>query len=715
MPVIRIAEIPNAGPQAVGASTANIGVPRFGGMTVEPEVAQLTGAAALSDTSIRRGAQSMLTESLELDAFSAEAEAGVRMAKQISTLGYVAGQMAEQFGKAKDTADLARAETVMRAAFEKQQNEQLDLPVDKWEENWTRNLDQTRKALSEIKISNNAAAELAPSWDRWSELSSLQIRTQSRRKQIEGFQMDVDANAMMRIADDDLTGAFAIYDRAVKDGIFTPEEGKMRSAKIYDDQVRKAQEQNLDRLTASMNAEPEAMLPLFERRSRGEDVPELGDISPVQASSFADKTTSVLRGKMADADDAADQAVLTGAIRTKEELREKFPNLPERRLLAHEATMAQVFDASPEGWARVTAARPKIQGAIELYDPAQDDKEMTRYFEIKDRINREMPAGERAEFLEQLGTKRREGNKLPLAMRDAVALVDKLETQGFFGKADPKRLESNREDVRAEEARKLIDIGVKRQQIYDELMKWSKENPVDARDREKVIQQMKILVDPTAVDAANQAAREAMKSASRSTRVPAAVRNFGLQGVVPAFSVSAATRDQISRQSVPGARQVALDFNDASNSPTARGVEIVIPSNATAEEKQAAQAYTDELTAWFQSKGVDVPNRGVKNRTGKNKAVPRFHTEPFFAKDEAARQAIIDDATAAAERGEPSEYAQLLVRTLGRVPGINFIAPHESGKAAGAVSGDYNERDFARKYIIPSLELIQRRGMVASN
>lgn len=525
MPVIRIAEIPNAGPQAVGASTANIGVPRFGGMTVEPEVAQLTGAAALSDTSIRRGAQSMLTESLELDAFSAEAEAGVRMAKQISSLGYVAGQMAEQFGKAKDTADLARAETVMRAAFEKQQNEQLDLPVDKWEENWTRNLDQTRKALSEIKISNNAAAELAPSWDRWSELSSLQIRTQSRRKQIEGFQMDVDANAMMRIADDDLTGAFAIYDRAVKDGIFTPEEGKMRSAKIYDDQVRKAQEQNLDRLTASMNAEPEAMLPLFERRSRGEEVPELGDISPVQASSFADKTTSVLRGKMADADDAADQAVQTGAIRTKEELREKFPNLPERRLLAHEATMAQVFDASPEGWARVTSARPKIQGAIELYDPAQDDMEMTRYFEVKDRINREMPAGERAEFIEQLDTKRREGNKLPLAMRDAVALVDKLETQGFFGKTDPKRLESDREDVRAEEARKLIDIGVKRQAVYDELMKWSKENPVDARDREKVIQQMKILVDPSAVDAANQAAREAVKSASRSTRVPAAVRN----------------------------------------------------------------------------------------------------------------------------------------------------------------------------------------------
>ena len=525
MPVIRIADIPNAGPQAVSASSANINVPQFGGFAVNPQAAQLTGAASMSDASVRRGAQSMLTESLELDAYTAEAEAGVRTAKQIGSLGYVAEQMAERFGKAKDTADLSRAETTMRAAFEKQQTEQLDLPVDKWEENWQRNLEMTRKALSEIKLSNNAAGELAPGWERWSQLSVLQIQNQSRKKQVEGFQMDVDANAMMKVAGDDFAGAFSIYDRAEKDGIFTPEENKMRKARLYDDQVRQAKEDNLSRLVGQVNSTPQEMIPLLERRSRGEEVRELGDITPVQATTLASNAQGILRSQLADQDDAADQAVLTGEIRTKEELREKFPNLPERRLLAHEATMAQVFDASPEGWARVTSARPKIQGAIELYDPAQDDKEMTRYFQVKDRINREMPAGERAEFLEQLGTKRREGNKLPLAMRDAVALVDKLETQGFFGKTDPKRLESNREDVRAEEARKLIDIGVKRQAVYDELMKWSKENPVDARDREKVIQQMKILVDPSAVDAANQAAREAMKSASRSTRVPAAVRN----------------------------------------------------------------------------------------------------------------------------------------------------------------------------------------------
>lgn len=551
MPVIRIAEIPNAGPRAVGASSANIGVPRFGGMAVEPEVAQLSGAAALDDTSIRRGAQSMLTQTLEQDAFTAEAEAGIRLGKQIGAIGYMAEQVAEKFGKAKDTADLARAETIMRSAFEKQQNEQLDLPADKWEENWTRNLDQTRKALSEIKISNNAAAELTPSWQRWSDLSVLQIRNQARKKQIEGFQMDVDANAMMRIADDDLTGAFAIYDRAEKDGIFDPEESKMRKARIYDDQIRKAKEDNLNRLTAGMNAEPEKMLPLFERRSRGEDVPELGDITPMQATTLANNAQSVLRGRIADADDAADQAILTGQVKTKEDLRKQFPNLPERRLLTHEATMQEVFQASPEGWAKVAAARPSILASIETYDSAKDDQEMSRYFAVKDRINREMPAGERQEFLEMLSRKRRDGNKVPPAMQDGLATLEELNRKNYFGKVDEKKLESDNAETRAEEARKYLELGNKYKAAQQQLTEWAKQYPDQARDREKVLGQLKIIVSPAMVDQAAEVFQDAGDARDAAT-VPAA----SIPNIVPGLSPvprASASDPATMRHNNPGA------------------------------------------------------------------------------------------------------------------------------------------------------------------
>lgn len=727
MPVIRIAEIPNAGPRAVGASSANIGVPQFGGMVVNPQVAQLTGAAALSDASIRRGAQSMLDQTLEQNAFTAEAEAGQRLGQSIGQIGQVAQQVAEKFGKAKDTADLARAETVMRAAFEKQQNEQLDLPVDQWEENWNRNLEMTRKALSEIKISNNAAAELMPSWERWSQLSQVQIQSQARKKQIEGFQMDLEANVMMKVASEDLPGALSTIRRGVRDQILSEEQGRLMEAKLADDQYRMAREQNMNRLVGEMNSNPDQLLPLLQRKSRGEDVPELGDITPAQATTLANNTEGVLRNRVAESDDAADQAILTGQIKTKEELREKFPNLPERRLLMHEATMAQVYESSPQRWAEVVALRPKVLTAIANYDPARDDQEWSRYFQIKDTINKGMPPGEKAEFLDLLGSKRRsEGKTQPQPVRDALSTLSTLADRGYFGVVDTKKLGSSDEAVRNAETNKLLESGVRHMEKRQLLEQWAKDNPTKANDPEQVREFLRRMMDPDttskAIDVFNNTVMQ-----SETEQAAADVVNFGqpsgfgtsvVPGLGPTFSFSTtpATRDQLRQSSVPGARQASLDFND-SKSPSARGVEIVIPSNATVEEQEAAQAYTTEVSAWFKSKGVDVPNRGVLTRTGAGKAVSRFHTEPFFAKDEAARQAIIDDAVAAAKRGEPSEYAQLLVRTLGRVPGITFIAPHTSGKAAGTVSGDYNERDFARKYIIPSLELIQRQqgGQLAAN
>jgi len=503
MPVIRIAEIPNAGPRAVGASSANIGVPRFGGLAVEPEVAQLSGAAALSDASIRRGAQSMLDQTLEQGAFTAEAEAGQRLGQSISQLGQMTQQMAEKFAKAKDTADLARAETTMRAAFEKQQNEQLDLPVDQWEENWTRNLEMTRKALSEIKISNDAAGELMPSWQRWSELSVLQIKNQARKKQVEGYQMDVDANAMMKVASDDLTGAFAIYDRAEKDGIFAPGEAKMRKAKLYDDQIRMAEEQNVNRLVGEMNTNPDELLPLLQRRARGEDVPELGGLTPVQATTMANNTEGVIRNRIADSDDAADQAILTGEIKTKEELREKFPNLPERRLLTHEGTMAQVYENSPQRWAEVTALRPKLLTAIENYDPARDDQEWSQYFSVKDTINQSMPPGEKAEFLNLLGSKRRgEGKTLPQPVRDALSTLSTMSDKGYFGAVDEKKLGSNNEATRTAEAQKMIDVGAKHMEKRQLLEDWAKENPAKAKDPEQVRDYLRRMMNPETTDKA---------------------------------------------------------------------------------------------------------------------------------------------------------------------------------------------------------------------
>jgi hypothetical protein len=162
------------------------------------------------------------------------------------------------------------------------------------------------------------------------------------------------------------------------------------------------------------------------------------------------------------------------------------------------------------------------------------------------------------------------------------------------------------------------------------------------------------------------------------------------------FGVSYQTREY-HKQSKAGARQVSLDFND-SNNPAARGVEIIIPDDHTPEERQMAQQYVDATVEWFASKGVIVPNRGVKTRKENGRGTPgRFHTEPFFINDQAALAAIQND---------PDGYSKVLASTLGTLAGVTFIAPHKKNDP-GASRGNVNERDFARTYILPKLAEIR--------
>jgi hypothetical protein len=166
-----------------------------------------------------------------------------------------------------------------------------------------------------------------------------------------------------------------------------------------------------------------------------------------------------------------------------------------------------------------------------------------------------------------------------------------------------------------------------------------------------------------------------------------------LTGGAYAFKVTDQTRDALPA-STPSARQVSLDFNDAA-SPTARGVEIIIPNDATDEERAIAQAYVDRTTEWFRSKGIDVPNRGVRTAKENGRGTRgRFHTEPFF---------VADSDALAAVQGDPEGYAQVLASTLGRINGVTFIAPHKVNDP-GASRGDINERDFAKQVLIPALK-----------
>lgn len=531
MPVIRLAEIPNAGPRAVPASGANISLPKQPGFVVDPKAVQLDGAATIDPSSFNRGARSMIAQTLEQNAFSAEAEAGYKFGSAVQGLGQAAQNIGEQWSKAKDTADLARAEMLMVSAFQKQQNDQIDLPIEKWQGNWAQHRDTAKKAIGELKLSNNAMARLMPSWERWSGMSEIQISGQARQKTHEGYIQDVEANSMMKVANGDLAGAIAIWDEAARSGMVTPSYAKLKKAQLADNQFAQARENNVNRLVADSNADPDRMIPLFESRARGEEVPELGsDVTPIQAAGLATNARGIKRTRLAEKDDAAVEAYSSGNVKDAKELREKFPGLPESRYLVHEAAIAKIFEASPENMARVKALRPKYMTAIDLYDSTRDDTELTRYLEIKDAINGNLPPGERKELLDALSEKLRERKRVPQGVTDALETFDKLADAGWgsdFTPVDEKKLQSSNEAVRIAEATKLNETGAWHSAKRDELLEWAKENPKDARDPAKVTGKVQSMLSGKADKRAFKVLNDTTKGNEQRMKAERPAQGFG--------------------------------------------------------------------------------------------------------------------------------------------------------------------------------------------
>jgi hypothetical protein len=434
------------------------------------------------DSSIAtRGAKSMLDQTLALDAFSKEDAAMGKIAYQIGQVGEVALAYSEKMAKAKDTADLARAETLMRSAFEKQQNDQMNTPVDKWQEKWTANIEQTKKAIGEIGISNNAAQSLSPAFQRWGEMSGIQIEGQANKKRIEGYQQDIEANALMKIADDDIEGAIGIYNKAVADEIISEPQGKLAVARLAENNARKAKEERNANVASTIYQNPigaEADLEKALETGKSELFPELTEKADiVRAYSNARSEASVYRNNI---EDDLDQLILSGELTKPEDIRRVAEGiLPERRILSAIETLSK----TPAEIEKALAMRPTLLTMVDAYDPSKDDKDRSEYLKIKDSI-RQLPEGERGELLQSLRDKWN-NPKEATPVTEATSQLKTLFTKGQFGtwtEKDGKMPDS--------EVPKYLAAGQKFAGFKSDLESWAKANPKEAADKTLVYKKL---------------------------------------------------------------------------------------------------------------------------------------------------------------------------------------------------------------------------------
>ena len=148
------------------------------------------------------------------------------------------------------------------------------------------------------------------------------------------------------------------------------------------------------------------------------------------------------------------------------------------------------------------------------------------------------------------------------------------------------------------------------------------------------------------------------------------------------FTVHDIQRREFGTRSVAGNRVISLDSNSASG----RAGEIlrpliIIPNNATAAERRAAQASVNAVAQWLSQNnpGDGRATTGIVKTTAQNgRGIGGFfHTEFHSVNDTDAVRMI---------RERPQEYARILAGTLGGIAGANFIVPHGNRGDPGAVA-----------------------------
>jgi hypothetical protein len=533
MPTIRLADIPNAGPQALGPSNVGISAPSVPRFAVDPQAAKLTGAAMADSSTFSRGAKSMLDQTLELDAYSKENAAMGKIAYQVGQIGEVALAYSEKMAKAKDTADLARAETLMRSAFEKQQNDQMNTPVDKWQEKWLANVSETKKAIGEIGISNNAAQSLSPAFDRWDKMSGLQIVGQANKKRIEGYRQDIEANALMKIADEDYEGAFGIYDIAVKDGIFSQDESKLAKARLQDSIVRKAEADQANNITATLSTDPDTVVSEMDKVLAGTES-TFGKIDASKAKVYKARAERESKNLLIERKNDIINAINSGDILDRKSLdawnAEKAGGKMDAATLNKMERMISLnVPYNPEA---IVAARTEIA----KYDPATDDATgWTKYNQILDQIQTTVPKDMRERMMGELrntwsATAREGKSRNPKQTYTASLLktVEDLGKGGFLGVETGK----DKNDIVVNQD-KSMEYWNKVESIQSNLIDWLNDPKNKDASPEQASSQLKAILGKSAQDGAAARIMEKNKPRASGYVVPAGMGGVYVPPVAP--------------------------------------------------------------------------------------------------------------------------------------------------------------------------------------
>lgn len=138
---------------------------------------------------------------------------------------------------------------------------------------------------------------------------------------------------------------------------------------------------------------------------------------------------------------------------------------------------------------------------------------------------------------------------------------------------------------------------------------------------------------------------------------------------------------------------VNLDTNWAEKENQQTTPMVVIPDNATKQQRHAAEEYANRVAKAYEEKfGKSLkPKVLTRSENGRGRA-GTIHTEPFAATDTKAVEYFINSKEGRAK------LAEITKETLGKLPGVKFSLPHDEASGdKGAVGPHGSEVDLAKK------------------
>lgn len=159
---------------------------------------------------------------------------------------------------------------------------------------------------------------------------------------------------------------------------------------------------------------------------------------------------------------------------------------------------------------------------------------------------------------------------------------------------------------------------------------------------------------------------------------------------------------------------VNLDTNWSSSRGKQTGPLVVIPDNATKEQRQAAESYVKEIERVYIEKfGNSLPGKVLTRSENRRGRAATMHTEPFSVNDDKA----VDYFTRTPEGR--AALRDITAKTLGRIPNVKFSEPHnrfsKSSPYVGAVATrdkSITETEIARQ-LISDLSALRQRNTEA--